>query len=366
VRILSVGSRPLRVPLIEPFVIASATMTTTRALVIEVTVEHDRDPIVGRGEAATLPPVTRESDDEIAREIPRLDASLRGQTIAQVSDCGQLLDEAAAGMPVLRAALEAAILDALGRARDTSVASLLDARVTASTFTLRTDITLPITETPDHAARLALAHAASGFDRFKVKVGKNAAHDLAALGAVLDAVPQGRLRLDANGGFSARETLDLLDALGARRDRVECFEQPCGKYDLAGMAEVTANAGLPIVADESIASDGDLDAILRARAAHGINLKLVKHGGLVAAHALGARARREGLSLMAGAMVETRLGLVAMAHVVWALAGVEFVDLDTAFLLSDDPFVGGWTARGPEIVVARSEGGFGVGFSSGR
>jgi L-alanine-DL-glutamate epimerase-like enolase superfamily enzyme len=52
---------------------------------------------------------------------------------------------------------------------------------------------------------------------------------------------------------------------------------------------------------------------------------------------------------MAGAMVETRVGLLAMAHVVAALGGVDWVDLDTAFLLADDPFDGGWTFAGPHL-----------------
>lgn len=366
VRIVSVEARPLRVPLIEPFVIASATMTTTLALAIRVTVERaDGERVVGLGEAATLPPVTRETDDEILAVLPHVRASLSGQTIRSIEDAAPFVDRAAPGMPVLRAALEAATFDALGRARGLSVARLLDPTSAATTFSLRTDITLPITETPEDAARLAAAHAANGFDRFKVKVGKNAEHDLAALHAVLARVPSAWLRLDANGGFSAHEALTLLDGLRDDRSRVECFEQPCGKRDLAGMAEVTKHAGLAVIADESIATEADLDAILRAEAAHGINLKLVKHGGLASAYALGRRAKNEGLSLMAGAMVETRLGLVAMAHVVWALGGVEFVDLDTAFLLSDDPFSGGWRARGPEIVLA-SGAGFGVDFSAER
>jgi L-alanine-DL-glutamate epimerase-like enolase superfamily enzyme len=355
-RIVSIDARPLRVPLIEPFVIASATMTTTRALVIEVTVDARGQRFVGRGEAATLPPVTRETDDEILAALPRAVGALAGREAASIEELAPRLDAAAPQMPVFRAALEAALLDAMGRAQGVPVARLLAPALDDEPFAVRTDITLPITETPSDAARLAEAHAANGFDRFKVKVGKDLQHDLAALSAVLDRVPSSRLRLDANGGFSAREALALLDALGDRRARVECFEQPCAKADLAGMAEVTKHAGLAVVADESIATEADLDAILRARAAHGINLKLVKHGGLVAAHALGRRAKHEGLSLMAGAMVETRLGLVAMAHVVWALGGVDFVDLDTAFLLADDPFSGGWTARGPDIVLASRPG----------
>ncbi len=96
-----------------------------------------------------------------------------------------------------------------------------------------------------------------------------------------------------------------------------------------------------------------------ARAAHGVNLKLVKLGGAVAALELGRRARAAGLRLMAGAMVETRVGLLAMAHVVAALGGVDWIDLDTAFLLADDPFQGGWSVSGPRIELT-GEPGLGV------
>ena len=61
------------------------------------------------------------------------------------------------------------------------------------------------------------------------------------------------------------------------------------------------------------------------------------------------RARELGLSLMCGGMVETRLGMSAMGHVVCALGGADFVDLDTAFLLASDPFAGGYTSAGARL-----------------
>jgi L-alanine-DL-glutamate epimerase-like enolase superfamily enzyme len=67
---------------------------------------------------------------------------------------------------------------------------------------------------------------------------------------------------------------------------------------------------------------------------------------------------------MAGAMVETRVGLLAMAHVVAALGGVDWVDLDTAFLLADDPFDGGWRFDGPRLSLA-SDPGLGVSVREG-
>ena len=355
-RITSLSARPLRVPLIEPFVIASGAMTETRAVEITVQIASDAGTAIGIGEAATLAPVTAESDDDILARVDHMRALLQERRIDGLRQASALLDVAAAKMPVLRAGLEGALADALGRAAATPVALLLDERARHEGITLRTDITLPITGDPEHSVRLATEHAARGFDCFKVKVGRDRAHDARALRAVLDAVPGAKIRLDANAVFSSRDALALLDDLKSARDRIECFEQPCGKRDLAGMAEVTAHAGIPVVADESFANDDDLDALLEAKAASGINLKLVKHGGLVDAYRLGMRARTEGLRLMAGAMVETRLGLVAMAHVVWALGGVDWVDLDTAFLLASDPYEGGWTAQGPDITVSASAG----------
>ena len=83
-------------------------------------------------------------------------------------------------------------------------------------------------------------------------------------------------------------------------------------------------------------------------------------------HFLASGAKENGLLVMVGGMVETRLGMAEGAHLAAALGGVDFVDLDTALLLSEDPFEGGYEAIGPEIRLA-TEGphalGFGVSLS---
>ncbi|HMI91247.1 MAG TPA: enolase C-terminal domain-like protein, partial [Polyangiales bacterium] len=144
-----------------------------------------------------------------------------------------------------------------------------------------------------------------------------------------------------------------------------CFEQPCARADLDGMAEVAAKAGVPVIADESVTTLAELERVIEARAAHGVNLKLAKSGGLLPALAIGRAARVAGLQLMCGGMVETRLGMTAMAHVACALGGrpggaggtaVEYIDLDTAFLLASDPFEGGYEARGAELTLTGGPG----------
>jgi len=256
--------------------------------------------------------------------------------------------------------VEAAILDAWARAAGLPLARALAGAggETLALGPLVTDITLSISS-PEQMRARALEHHAAGFSCFKVKVGLDWRADRDALLAVARAVPGARFRLDANGGFSARDAIVLLEALLDAGLAVECYEQPCARGDLSGLAEVKARTSVPVVADESFRDESDLTALIDHQAADAVNLKLVKLGGPLRALALGRQARAAGLRLMAGAMVESRVGLLAMAHVVAALGGVDWVDLDTAFLLAHDPFDGGWRTTGP-LIELTGEPGLGV------
>lgn len=341
-RLVSLRAEPLSVPLREPFVIATARMEATRAALVRVTLAlPDGTRAEGLGEAAALPPVTKEDQPDLLASIARAAPALVGRTLGSL-DAIAVAADVLSGSPVARAGLETAMLDALARLAGVPLAVLLTGSSSVAPMMegMTTDITLPI-EAPEHMAKTAIVWRAAGFTCFKVKVGRAWARDRDALRAVHAAVPDATFRLDANEGFTAKDALLLLeDALSAGLV-IECFEQPCRRDDLVGMAEISARSSVPVVADESLRSERDLDAILRAKAARGVNLKLVKLGGPRAALAIGRRAKAEGLGVMAGAMVETRLGLTAMAHVVAALGGVDWVDLDTALLLERDPFEGG-------------------------
>jgi L-alanine-DL-glutamate epimerase-like enolase superfamily enzyme len=356
VSIVEVTVAPLSIPLREPFVIASGRMDATRAALVRATLQDDRGRrATGLGESAALPPVTREDQPELLRLIATAATSLRGAVIGKTEDLDRLLAEHLPTSDVARAGVETALLDAAARLQGLPLWRALGGTDAPA---LLTDITLSISD-PEQMAIAAARHARAGFTCFKVKVGRDWRADCASLRAVAAAVPGARFRLDANAGFAAAEALALLDTALADGLTIECYEQPCAADDLAGMAMVTARAAVPVVADESFRGAADLDRLLAARAAGAVNLKLTKLGGPLAALALGRRARAAGLGLMAGAMVETRVGLLAMAHVVAALGGVDWVDLDTAFLLAEDPFVGGWEVDGPRIRLT-GEAGLGV------
>lgn len=353
--IVSIEGVALSVPLRDPFVIASGRIDVTRAVLLRAVVQDRAGRRArGLGEAAALPPVTREDQPQLLAVVSSVASVLNGRSFSDLDGARALVADAIPGSAVARAGVETALADAWARLQGVPLARALGAEQPAA-LTLTTDITLPISD-PVRMGATAAAHRTRGFTCFKVKVGRDWRADCASLRAVAAAVPDARFRLDANGGFTAADALALLDAALNDGLTVECYEQPCAAGDLAGMAEVTARAPVPVVADESFRDGGDLDRLLAARAAHAVNLKLAKLGGPLTALALARRARDAGMRLMAGAMVETRLGLVAMAHVVAALGGVDWVNLDTAFLLAHDPFIGGWNVTGPQLRLTGEPG----------
>jgi L-Ala-D/L-Glu epimerase len=354
VTVVSLAAEPLSIPLREPFVIATGRLDTTRAVLLHATVEDaDGRRATGIGEAAALPPVTHEDQPDLLAALTLAATGIRGASLARLDDTSLLLTRLLPHSPVARAGVEAAILDAWARLESVPLFRFLGGA--GDPPVLATDITLPISEAA-RMAEVAARHRAAGFTCFKVKVGRDWKADLAALRAVAAAIPEAHFRLDANAGFDAADAGALLDAALDDGLVVECYEQPCATTDLPGMAALAARSPVPLVADESFRSTSDLDALVQARAAHGVNLKLTKLGGPLAALHLARQARAAGLRLMAGAMVETRVGLLAMAHVVAALGGVDWVDLDTAFLLTDDPFSGGWTFAGPRLQLTGQPG----------
>ena len=102
------------------------------------------------------------------------------------------------------------------------------------------------------------------------------------------------------------------------------------------MGCVQAHTSLPVVADESVRTLSDVEA-LAAAGVRGINLKLQKVGGLAPGLAILRRAEALGLQVMLGCMIESSLGATAMAHLS-GMAG--WVDLDSPLLIVDDPFDG--------------------------
>lgn len=346
----AISAEAFPVPLKEPFTISRASVDSTRAVLVRAEVRRTGAVAVGLGEAA-LPLGSELLPGMLVDEIARAAERLRDQNLQGSAFATALVDRYFEGSPVARSGLHCAIVDAASRLEGRP---LFEALGGGAPNALVTDITLPIAD-PAHLAELARGYFEAGFRCFKIKVGADLAADQQTVRRVAEATPDASVLFDANMGFEAEQALALLDTTREVGLTVACFEQPCAREDFAGMRRVR-ESGAPVVADESVRDLEDLERLHEEGAVDGINLKLVKMGGIDRCMKLGRRARKLGLKLMVGAMIESRLGLTAMAHVASALGGAEWVDLDTAFLLARDPWRGGMQADGPRLTLSRSVG----------
>ncbi len=140
-------------------------------------------------------------------------------------------------------------------------------------------------------------------------------------------------RVDANCAWTVDQAISYSEELALLG--VEFIEQPLAKDNLEGMREVFAQSKLPVIADESCISESDVEKC-QGRF-HGVNIKLVKAGGVTPALRMIQKAKALGMKTMVGCMTESSVGISAIAHIAPLL---DYVDMDGAMLLAKDPAKG--------------------------
>lgn len=233
----------------------------------------------------------------------------------------------------LVAAVNLALYDWLGKRVGQPVWRLLGLPATDGPLT---SVTIGIAP-PEAAALRVQQWLECGVVRaFKVKLGApaGAAADRAMFTAVQAVLPAGaRVSVDANGGWDLETAIAMAAWLAERG--VDHLEQPLARGREAELPALRARSPLPLMADESCRSSEELPALVGAVA--GINIKLMKCGGLDGALRLIATARAHGLRILLGCYGHSALANTAAAQ----LGGlVDYLDLDSHLNLADDPFRG--------------------------
>jgi L-alanine-DL-glutamate epimerase-like enolase superfamily enzyme len=136
-------------------------------------------------------------------------------------------------------------------------------------------------------------------------------------------------RIDANCGWGVEETIK--NAIALKKLGVEFLEQPMKADNWEGHKEVYKYSILPIIADESCIIEEDVAKCHNHF--HGVNVKLVKCGGLTPGRRMIQQAKALGLKTMVGCMTESSVGISAIAHL---LPQLDYVDMDGALLLAED------------------------------
>jgi L-alanine-DL-glutamate epimerase-like enolase superfamily enzyme len=331
---------PYRLLFREPFGTAHGLRDGTDSVFVRL----EDEGVVGYGEA-TLPPYVKETPDLVVHSLrePELLRSLEDLTaISPVLP--EWFDRV--GSTAGRTALSTAYYDLVFKRLNIPASSHFKGSVHPQAM-----VTLGHGETATYAARIARLPA--GFGVLKIKLGTP--HDLAIIQAVR-AADDRPLLLDANQGWTRPE--QALKALAmAGPGRVVGIEQPFHADDTTNHLKLSRLTEVPVIADESVQDVADLER--HGDAFGGVNIKLMKCGGLDRALELATRARALGKVVMLGSMSESSLGCAAM----FSLAGhAELLDLDGPWLLKNDPFTG-LTVRDGSMAVEGPTG-FGVTMAS--
>ena len=311
-----------RLELRHTFRLARGASDSRKTLVLEL----EQGGVVGLGEAA---PIERygQDCDSAARAAESMAERLTNPT-AYDSAANSV---AVPGEAAAEAAMDMALCDMAGKRLGVPLYELLgiDARqAPVTSFTIGMD-TPEVVETK--------VKEAGDYEVLKIKLGSD--DDRQILEAVRG-VTDRPLRVDANEGWT----------LEGAQARLEWLEQPLPAGQIEEMRELRRVSPLPLFADESVHRATDIPRL--AGAFDGINIKLMKCGGIAEARRMIAVARAHGMQVMLGCMVESSLAITAAAHL---SPLVDHADLDGNLLIKDDPFVG-VTVRGGRLLLPEEPG----------
>lgn len=319
---------PFDLPLANPFRISHESRTVQPTIIVRLSDAKGRS---GLGEA----PQTRYYGLETKRsigELKKIKAWLPSSGLDSMKSAFPLphrlheeLDEHFSQLhPFLRCALDVAAHDLWAKQRGRPLYQLWDSndpeRRIPSCYTIGMG---PVEEMVEKIS-------AFPWPIYKIKLGPE--HGPATIRRLRE-VTSSTFRVDANTGWTAEQTLAYAPEL--RDLGVEFIEQPLPVDNIEGQRKLYAQSVLPIMADESCQTEGDVDRC--AGLFHGINIKVVKCGGLLPARRMIKNARAAGLQLMAGCMTESSVGISAIAQLVPEL---DYVDIDGALLLKEEPAEG--------------------------
>jgi L-alanine-DL-glutamate epimerase-like enolase superfamily enzyme len=311
----------------HPFVIARGGYAHHRNVIVRLT---DDDGTEGFGEAAP----NRYYGESVATVIAALG---QFKPILERADPMELesieahLSRVLQGNASAKSAVSSALHDLIGKRLGLPVFRIwgLDAAaVPQSSFTIA------IAES--HVLEQRVAEARE-YPILKIKLGTD--RDMEIVRIVRNAAPEKRLRVDANAAWTPKHAVKMSEFLSDQG--VEMLEQPVPASDIEGLRFVRKRSKLPVFADESCLVATDIAKLTGA--VDGINIKLAKCGSLREALRMVHTARALDMQVMAGCMIESSLGISAIAQISPLL---DFADFDGAALLASDPFRGTSIAGG--------------------
>ena len=302
-------------PLRHTFTISRESINVQKTMIVEL----EEDGLRGYGEATTnnYYGFTFES---MAQSLERVRSTLESQALTDPPTLWGELYPALHDNPFALCAVDQAAHDLWGKRQGKPVYELWG--LAADNLPV-TNYTIGIDSIETMVAKMQEFPA---WPVYKIKLGT--ANDLEIVRALRQHTDSG-FRVDANCGWSADETIH--NSIELAQLGVEFIEQPLPADQWDEMRRVRADSALPIIADESCIVESDVARCVDHF--HGVNIKLVKCGGLTPARRMIEEAKRSDLKVMVGCMTESTVGISAIAQL---LPLLDYVDMDGALLLATD------------------------------
>ena len=284
----------IAMPLVGDFTSAGITKDVTKCCVVRLTAADGTvgissiEPSAAAKSPGTAVELLATLRDRIAPAIVGLDA-------LNVNLLIERLDQLAPTQPGAGAGVEMACVDLAAHLLGVPIHTYLGgAKLEAVQFNGWIGM-LP----PEAAAAEAKRWLAAGFRSAKIKVGGGIEADRDRVAAVRAAVGNAmKLRIDANCLYDADTSLELCAMV--RPYDLQLFEQPAPKADIAGLARVRREGGIPIMADETISDHESLVAVIKADAADYVKFGIKQAGGILRAARMLATAEAAGIPCVIG------------------------------------------------------------------
>ena len=306
------------------FGISTNTRTTTPIVLTRITL----DDKTGYGEAA-LPPYLKETQESVCAFLELAEPVINSCTEPlNVDSIMQVVNNLAPGNHAAKASIDIALHDLYGKLEGKPLWQIWDINPNATpctSYTIGYDVSDSIV--------LVKVHEADWAKILKVKLGREEAEDKRMI-RLIRSISDKPIYVDANQGWPTKEHA-LMMCQWLEEQGVVMIEQPMPKHMNEEHAWLCEQVELPILADEACQTYDDVERL--ALYYDGINIKLMKCGGLAEARKMITLARELGMQVMIGCMTETRAGISA-ATILSPL--VDYADLDGHVLLGNDPYDG--------------------------
>lgn len=329
-KITSIQINSVYLPLKVPFVVSYDSYLNVPSVIVKIETDEG---ITGYGEGVADEHVTGESIESVYHIIKStLAPKLLGLNPMNIEKIHDEMNKAIYGVPAAKAAIDIACFDILGKKLQQPVYQLIGGRYHEK---------FPIThvlsiDTPNQMADEAAWMVEMGYRSLKLKVGRNDHLDVKRIHAVRKRVGEEiAIRVDVNQGW--KNSADTLVALSQLQDcRIDWLEQPVIADDIDGMVEIKSKSTVPLMIDEGLRNHRDMLEIIQKRAAHKVNIKLMKCGGIYPAVKLAHQAELAGMECQIGSMVESSVGSAAGFHVAFSKKIITSVELTGPLKFSED------------------------------